>query len=232
MKYDDWSIHRKMALISEVDSAAALLSYGVATMRTARGTFNEMKDPVLTTLSIGLEKLFKLTIGLITLTDTGEWPTKTEMQSRLRHDVAGMHERVIAELCQRATPRPYVLELLETATADPVLDPMIALLSDYGRSGRFHYLDHLADGDTDRPNPDQLWRDAEDVLMDDPEIVKLFNEGLAAGTDDGWERFIHHSNNRLADCVSSLRGAVAASWAHGCAGPVARQHSVSLAGDQ
>lgn len=229
--YDGWPLQRKMALISEVGSAAALLSYGETMLRTTRGTFGEMKDPVLTTLSIGLEKLLKLTIGLITLTDTEEWPTKTVMQNKFRHDIAGMHQRVIADLRQRSDSRPYVLQLLDTATADPVLDPMIALLSDYGRSGRFYYLDHLADGSAqDRPDPVQLWQEAEDALRDDPEVVKLFNDGLAARTDDGWERFIHYRNTKLADCVASLRAAVVASWAHGCAGPVARQHSVSLAG--
>lgn len=54
------------ALISEMTSTRNLLAYGIRVIRT--GAFIETtRDPILTMLSIGVEKLYKLTLGLIAL---------------------------------------------------------------------------------------------------------------------------------------------------------------------
>lgn len=62
-------------------STRNLLAYGIRVIRT--GAFiDTTRDPILTMLSIGVEKLYKLTLGLIALDCDHKWPTKTEMQKQ------------------------------------------------------------------------------------------------------------------------------------------------------
>lgn len=54
------------ALLSEITSTRNLLADGIRVIRT--GAFiDTTRDPILTMLSIGVEKLYKLTLGLIVL---------------------------------------------------------------------------------------------------------------------------------------------------------------------
>ena len=61
---DDLSMLQGLNLIQETDSAKHLLAYGIRALRTA--AFIEMtRDPIMTMLSIGVEKALKLGLGLL-----------------------------------------------------------------------------------------------------------------------------------------------------------------------
>ncbi|WP_139187394.1 hypothetical protein [Pseudarthrobacter chlorophenolicus] len=97
----------------------------------------------MTMLSIGVEKLYKLTLGLASLDTRQSWPTKAEMKG-FGHNLADMHSSVMTELSRRtAVSTLYVRGLLAEVEADAVVIPLINTLGRYGQSGRFYHLDRL-----------------------------------------------------------------------------------------
>lgn len=227
MAFADWSVQRQVSLLSEIDSAQSLLRYGTQTLSMARGTFADIQDPVLTTLSIGLEKLYKLTLGLIELDTSGEWPSKESMKG-LGHNLGTMHRQVFDEIRARSAGRPYVVSQLEVVAADPAIGPIIEVLHDYGMSGRFYYLDFLSDGTVNRPDPRALWMSMEQTVISEDSLNQLFHRAAASGDETDWERFIHSRNMRLAESVSRLHELIALSWKHGCMGQTGRELAVAV----
>lgn len=69
----DLDRERGLALIAEMTSARNLLAYGLRVIRADTLTEND-RDPILTMLAIGVEKLYKLTLGLAALDREGSWP--------------------------------------------------------------------------------------------------------------------------------------------------------------
>jgi hypothetical protein len=48
-----------------------------------------------------VEKLLKMSIGLMSWGTTGAWPSRPEMRDRLRHGIGEMHLRTVNELGDR-----------------------------------------------------------------------------------------------------------------------------------
>jgi hypothetical protein len=178
------------AFLSEATSTRNLLAYGIRVVRT--GVFSDTtRDPILTMLSIGVEKLYKLTLGLVTLDRDKSWPTKVQMKA-YGHNLLDMHAAVLEHLdFRKADMTPYVRNLLAEVQADPVIPPLIAALGRYGQGGRFYYLDLLGDSPQKWEHPDEHWQLMEEAAMLEPEIAA----GYAAAMADS-------SNNELWDALS------------------------------
>jgi hypothetical protein len=89
MAFDGLTTRQALALTSEITSARNLLAYGERVIRTA--PFAETtRDAALTMLSIGVEKLLKLAIGLSILSDAGTWPSAAVMRNEFRHGLKKM----------------------------------------------------------------------------------------------------------------------------------------------
>lgn len=85
----DLDRQQAFALLAEMTSTRNLLAYGIRVIRT--GAFiDTTRDPIQTMLSIGVEKLYTLTLGLIALARDQRWPTKSEMQKQ-GHKLVPMH---------------------------------------------------------------------------------------------------------------------------------------------
>lgn len=75
------------------------LAYGIRVIRT--GAFIETtRDPILTMLSIGVEKLYKLAPGLVALDCDGSWPSAAGMKA-WGHKLVPTHQAVMQELRTR-----------------------------------------------------------------------------------------------------------------------------------
>lgn len=196
------------ALLAEMTSTRNLLAYGIRVIRT--GVFiDTTRDPILTMLSIGVEKLYKLTLGLIALDRDHRWPTKTEMQKQ-GHKLVPMHATVMNELRARtANKSEYVRGLLAEVDNDPVVVPIIEALDMYGRMGRFYYLDEL--GDAPQPvSPDDAWQNIEQAALADPAVTTLYQQATRdVGDNDAWDEFIRALHERIAVTVECLWIAVA-----------------------
>lgn len=189
-------------------STRNLLAYGIRVIRT--GAFiDTTRDPILTMLSIGVEKLYKLTLGLIALDCDHKWPTKTEMQKQ-GYKLVAMHATVMNELRARTADKSeYVRGLLAGVDNDTVVVPIIEALDMYGRMGWFYYLDEL--GDAQQPvSPDEAWQNIEQAALADPAVATLYQQAArAVGGNDARDEFTRTLHERIAVAVESLWIAVA-----------------------
>lgn len=192
-----------VALFQEMTSTRNLLTYGIRVVRT--GAFVETtRDPILTMLSIGVEKLYKLTLGLIALDIDQQWPSAAVMRDH-GHKLSDMHQQVISELRERTRSKSqYVRGLLADVEADPIVIPVIEALDMYGRRGRFYYLDQL--GESPQPvSPDEAWQKIEHAALTDPGIAALYSRVNAnIGDNEVWDEFKLALNDRIATAVERI----------------------------
>lgn len=191
------------ALLAEMTSTRNLLAYGIRVIRT--GAFIETtRDPILTMLSIGVEKLYKLTLGLVALDRDHKWPSAAEMKA-WGHKLHSMHDGVLAELRTRTADKSlYVRGLVAEVEADAVVPHLVEALDMYGRMGRFYYLDQL--GDSPQPwSPNDAWQKIESAALTDPAIVALYHAVSAdVGNNEVWNEFIRALNERIATAVERV----------------------------
>lgn len=190
-------------LIAEMTSTRNLLAYGIRVVRT--GAFIETtRDPILTMLSIGVEKLDKLTLGLIALDRDHKWPNTAAMKV-WGHKLVPMHQAIMDELRNcTAGKSHYVRGLLAEVDADPVVLPVIEALDMYGRMGRFDYLDQLGD-DPQPVSPDGAWQKIESAALTDPDVAALHRRAIDhVGDNEMWEVFIGGLNERIATSVERV----------------------------
>lgn len=90
---------KAFALIGEMTSTRNLLGYGLKVLRGAR-FIETTRDPIMTMLSIGVEKLLKLTVGVISLDETETWPSKPKMMS-YGHGIVSLFDHVMEEIRAR-----------------------------------------------------------------------------------------------------------------------------------
>lgn len=192
------------ALIAEMTSTRNLLAYGIRVIRT--GAFIETtRDPILTMLSIGVEKLYKLTLGLVVLDRDHKWPSAVEMKA-LRHKLAQMHKNVLEELGTRTVAKSlYVRDLVSEVEADTVVPPLVEALDLYGRMGRFYYLDQLGDSPQPWVSPDEAWQKIESAALTDPAVAALYQVATAnVGNNEVWDEFNRALNERIATAVERV----------------------------
>jgi hypothetical protein len=212
----------EVALLGECVSTRNLLSYGVKVMR--EGAFLETtQDPILTMLTIGLEKLHKLALGSLELDRSDAWPDKATMK-RYGHGILAMHEALMDELKQRAEGKStFAKGLLDAVEADQVVPPMLDALDAYGRAGRFYYLDILARAPQDWVGPAVAWTEVELAARQDPTIAELEVRAFEnIGDNSAFDALLKAINERIATSVETVWDAIV-----GCG----KNHLMGRAGD-
>lgn len=215
------------ALLAEMTSTRNLLAYGVRVIRT--GAFiDSTRDPILTMLSIGVEKLYKLTLGLIALDRDHKWPTRAEMQKR-GHKLLPMHQAVMDELRARtASKSQYVRRLLTEVDHDPVVVPIIEALDMYGRMGRFYYLDQLG-GDSQRVSPDEAWQEVEQAALADAVVAALYQRAMTdVGDKEAWGEYKRALHERIAVAVERVWTAVTVCGRHHALGETGTHFGIEV----
>ncbi|MFY1659315.1 hypothetical protein [Micromonospora sp. WMMD1274] len=192
------------ALIAEMTSTRNLLAYGIRVLRA--GAFIETtRDPIMTMLSIGVEKLYKLTLGLAALDHDHKWPSAAETKA-WRHRLVAMHEAVLTELHSRTVDKSlYVCELVAEVEADPVVPPLVEALDTYGRMGRFYYLDQLGGCPQPWMSPDAAWQQIQSAALADPAVAATYSDATVdIGNNEAWDRFIGALNERIATAIEQV----------------------------
>lgn len=208
MAFAELSQQQMVALLEEMTSTRNLLAYGLRVIRSA-AFIDTTRDPILTMLSIGLEKLYKLTLGLVSLDHDHRWPSKTEMQRR-GHNLLEMHEAILSELQTRtATGTPYIRGLVAEIERDQLVAPIVVALDLYGRGGRFYNLDELG-GHSQPTSPGTAWQEIEDAVLLDPAVQALFQRAMT-DTSDGaiWGEMTQVLHEQIAASVERLWIAIA-----------------------
>ncbi|MBA3618009.1 MAG: hypothetical protein H0W56_00125 [Acidothermales bacterium] len=189
--------------MAEMTSTRNLLAYGIRVIRT--GAFvDTTRDPILTMLSIGVEKLYKLTLGLAALDRYQAWPTTAEMKSR-GHKLVEMHEAVIGELRARTADKSvYVRSLLAEVEEDRVVRPLIEALDLYGCAGRFYYLDLLGEDQQQWASPDESWQKIETAALTNSKVAAYAAYAADVGDNEAWAEFRGAVNERVAAAIERL----------------------------
>ena len=159
-----------LPLLYEIESAASLLAGGVTLLWRASAGPHE-PSAILATLATGSEKLLKLSIGLLAVTETGGWPGLGDMQRR-GHGILAMHVETLNDLRRRlrdpmtsGTAALALTTLRQEVIDNPVLTLTLRCLSAYATEGRFHNLDRLAGADGIGSSPKQRWEELESVIL-------------------------------------------------------------------
>ncbi len=199
---DDLSVLQGIHLIQESDSAKHLLAYGTRALRSA-AFIETTRDPIMTMLSIGVEKMLKLSLGLLHVEENRVWIPASVLKNEYRHDLVKMEKllrNAIRRNTGRATHRSYVDQALTALDCDPVWPPLIAALNRYGQEGRFYYLDALAENPQRGESPSAFWDVAEQTALQNEATL---NELFGAMLDDVSlsDEFAASLNNRIADSL-------------------------------
>jgi len=190
---------QQLALIFETSSVQALLRHGVDQLLEVRYVSADI-DPVLTTLSIGVEKLMKLTWGLLEVAAGRSWPSKTVMQDQ-GHGVKSLNELIDPQLGAAVglPAQPWIQGLRAGVNNDPYWALILSALDTYGRSGRFYYLDQLAEQPQSWQSPRDAWDGLEQAILND-------RPGLLADlarSNEGWQRARAEFNAVIAESVTA-----------------------------
>jgi len=216
---DDLSRLQEINLIQESDSAKHLLAYGIRALRTA-AFIETTRDPIMTMLSIGIEKMLKLGLGLLHVEDQGVWLSARVLKSDLRHDLIKMEcllREAIRNHRARATHVAFVDQALAEVDADPVWPSLVAALNRYGQEGRFYYLDALAENPQREESPQVFWDAAERVVLDNDEAISdLFQRMLSDFSLS--DEFARSLNGRMADSLQRFWDLVTMSAVQGVLG--------------
>lgn len=208
------------ALIFETTSTRNLLGYGLWALRNAR-FWDTTRDPILTMLSIGVEKLLKMSLGLTHVAEHGEWPPLSKFRETWRHDIVKMHDDLFQTIRRRlpqATHPAFVESRLVEAEADPVLPALMAALSRYGQSGRFYNLDELALSPQAGEDPGHMWSEAENVALRLDPVMKSKFEAASSAAPEVFDAFLHELEARLAESIERWWDVIALAGKHGILG--------------
>ncbi len=199
---DELSKLQEINLIQETDSAKHLIAYGIQSLRTA-AFIETTRDPIMTMLSIGIEKALKLGLGLLHVEENRTWLPARVLKNEYRHDLVKM-ESLLREAIRtntaRATHRYWVDEALAAVDTDLVWPALVAALNRYGQEGRFYYLDALADNPQREESPQVFWDAAERVALEsDPTLKGLFDRMMRDYSLS--DEFYRKLNERMADSL-------------------------------
>ena len=216
---DDLSMAQGFNFLRESDSAKHLLAYGIRALRTA-AFIETTRDPILTMLSIGVEKMLKLGLGLRHVEDHRVWLPARVLKNEYRHDLAKM-ESLLREAIRgnvtHATNRSYVDKALVAIDADPVWLPLVSALNRYGQEGRFYYLDALAENPQREESPQTFWDVAERIALEnEPELNAQFHEMMNDISLSN--EFYRRLNERMADSLQRFWDLVAMAAVQGVLG--------------
>lgn len=204
-----------LALDREATSARNLVRAGIESVVGIRMLAWDL-DPALTMLSIGVEKMIKLTIGVVGLREDGQW------RLRRGHDLVPMHATMMAELRRIAAQedRPGILAELDQVDGLLAWQPLLGVLHNYAMSGRFVDLDSLAGTTQPYDRPQDMWDENVEfpVCQADPSLWEEIRSG------GGRERL----NEAIAQDIRCWHGVVYGCWRIGMLGELAHRLSFDL----
>ncbi|WP_139230668.1 MULTISPECIES: hypothetical protein [unclassified Leifsonia] len=201
---DGLSRGQAIALIRETTAARNLLGYGLLALRRTRFV-DTTRDPILTMLSIGAEKTFKMALGLVNVAAEQRWLGKNVLKNHYRHDLVLMDRTLREQLRQRldnATYPAIVGPLLDAVDSNPLWEPMISMLDRYGREGRFYNLDALAEYDQPDDDPEEYWNRVEQIAIEEvPAVAREWN--AVTGDYSKMDRFTATLNEAMAETIEA-----------------------------
>jgi hypothetical protein len=214
---------QSIALSNEIDATATLFRHGHAILDEYRFASRDA-EAVFVCLAGGVEKLLKLTFGLLSLEESGIWPAQATMK-HAGHRILELDEATRALISQhhrRSTVPGLIADLLERTASDPGLSQILATLERYATNGRFYNLDLLGGLEQKGDPPQELWEELQLLVVDaNPELL----EQLAAPDNQAARRTI---NRIIASSLGTWCELMHRSWITGVCGAEAQRWSSQL----
>jgi hypothetical protein len=217
--------HQQGVLLSiEAEGGVNLLRDGREALRTMTFT-SRGADTVLTLLSLGVEKLLKLSVGMAALEETGVWPSK-----KIRgfsHSIVSLDAAVrelMAENVSRGAQPAYPERALAALNADAIWPLLRDGLERYGSGGRYHYLDWVSQQppfDSPRGYWDAMERE---VFAQQPDLFALFASVVPGASEEARQR----TNEAIVASLETWWRAVYTFWLQGALGAEARMQSSTI----
>lgn len=219
MAIDGLSREQAFDFINEMTSTRNLLAYGIRSLRDAPFIETTL-DPILSLLSIGVEKHLKLIRGVIGIDETGGWPPFNAMKG---HDITAMYDSVMAAIRARTIDKSqFVRDHVNGVDADPVIPALMAVLDRYAHEGRFYNLDRLAERTQKDDPPWSYWSRVESIALSDPAVNVKYSVAMAdVSNQTAWNEFHAALQGRVADALDRF-------WAMVCW--VGKNHALGTTG--
>jgi hypothetical protein len=182
-------------------------------------------------LATGVEKLLKLTYGLLAAHESGSWPTSTEFRTRFGHKVHNLDVTCRQQLRGRegqAAARGVVSQAREALEADPWLSDLLGLLQSYADRGRFYNIDVLGDDTKATVSTTTLWN-----LMEQRRWNSWKSRLLSASTGvPGPDELAMRRRDEWRKSIRRWRWFYYQCWVQGMCGPEARQCASEIRGPE
>lgn len=211
-------------LVAAIEDATGYLTAGIS-MIAAPGWRAPAAQPALSNISIGVEKLAKVTIGQMLETDTGAFPGGKGLK-RFGHRIDELTS-VLGDMVETRASRlgkAYVLDLKHTLNADPywpILIEALDIAADAER-GRYVHEVRLGGGTPKGPSVQEVWARLDEMAVADLGVLADLS---GSGSGEALVRVRH----RAVMPVVQWWNLMVRTWQHGVAGPRARTFSSEVA---
>lgn len=223
-----------LALDDETRIAADVIAAGVHELRRIDESNDRVFAPMLL-LSVGFERLLKLTLVLYELARSGKVPSSKALRQhggRKGHDLAALTSAVVARggSDEQLLRRPACKDDLPFLREDEVLTYAVATLAEFGTTSRYYHLDTLLDSagsDTaltglERLDPLAAWGALEQAL-----VARHHDRSRDSGPDSPSFDYAIVATESTALFQRYAR-AISRMWTLGSLGATARQFSGHL----
>lgn len=211
--------HRASAIAEATSSLAA----GI-TLIASEGWSPAAGQSSLQLVSSGVERLAKLTIGLMVEAEEGAFPNQKTLKG-YGHHVEKLLRALAARIRTQATRegRGYVLGLLDALEADPYWPDLIKALdlAAAAKGGRYVHLSALGGTQLEGAGVQEIWQG-----LDDRAAVELGVLGELSGPAS--RAVLMRVRRRILLPLVRWWSLVVRVWQHGLAGPVARRSSTEV----
>jgi hypothetical protein len=210
-------VPRWVHLDDEVTGVRVLLDLVDHELRLAR-SLDYGRHAVDALLAPAIERLCKLTYGLIIETDTGTWPGKPIV--KFSHHIAELHSECVELIDSRIGHAAHADHLISAGArlaSNPYATPLFAHLESYAAGARYFSLDSLGEKGPSRETLREFWAEVDNMS---------FERTPKPLPTDGAEMEAALRKQRaddLRDVIDTIVSYYHQAWAQGVCGPTAHQ---------
>ncbi len=178
------TVQQNLALGEELRTSIKLIQAGLGHLQRIDGANDFYHLPMLL-LASGFERLMKTIICFHALRETGNYPAQNAFpRGRKGHDLVRLLNRVTEECFGEAYVErvPAAREDVEYLRTDSRLLELVGILSDFGQTTRYYYLDVVLGNAAGMDSPEQKWQQVEmAVLIEEDDWVDQLKRPANSG---------------------------------------------------
>lgn len=193
---------RQISIIQE-------LELSIETIKTALSVIQRIehqKTPsflIFILLSTGIERLFKLIIGMRLMSNGSEFPTESELKNNKKygHNLTKMKEKLLSLCFDKSPAIPIIKNDKEFLENDVLLNELLVQLSEFALGDRYVYMNKAANENSTGKWLSHRWDEIESKIVGQDEAVAL----LLSNQESQYKQII---SNQLVITIERLLGAV------------------------